>query len=175
MSRFLLVGSLRIGTRHLELLPLPAEAAAALPDDRSTASQQIGAVIPEDWPQVDLLDVLPMQAAAADLEAERFGVWVLIERDTNTVVGDIGFFGPPHAQSVEIGFSVIPDRRRRGYASEAARALVEWALRQPGIIEVTARSDAENEASARVLRRAEFDRLGVTSGTVRWRRRSPGR
>jgi ribosomal-protein-alanine N-acetyltransferase len=169
------VGPLRIGTRHLELLPLPAEAAAALPDDPSTASRQIGALIPEAWPQVDLLDVLPMQAAAANLEAERFGVWVLIERETNTVVGDIGFFGPPQGRSVEIGFSVIPDRRRRGYASEAARALVEWALRQPGITEVTARSDAENEASARVLTRAAFDRLGLTGGTVRWRRRTPGR
>ena len=175
MSRFPLVGSLRIGTRHLDLMPLPAEAAAALPDDRSAASRQIGALLPEAWPQVDLLDVLPMQAAAPNIEAERFGVWLLIERDTNTVVGDIGFFGPPQGRSVEIGFSVIPDRRRRGYASEAARALVDWALQQPGIIEVTARSDAENEASARVLTRAAFDRLSASKRTVHWRRRSPGR
>jgi ribosomal-protein-alanine N-acetyltransferase len=156
-------------------MPLPAAAAAALPEDRAAASREIGALLPDAWPQVDLLDVLPMQAAAADVGAERFGVWVLVERETNTVVGDIGFFGPPLGQTVEIGFSVIPDRRRRGYASEAARALVDWALRQPGIGEVTARSDVENEASARVLTRAAFDRVGVTGGTIRWRRRSPGR
>lgn len=152
---------------------MPAEAAAALPDDRSTAALIIGARLPDAWPQVDLLDVLPMQAAAADAEAEQLGVWLIIERDTSTVVGDIGFFGPPQGRTVEIGFSVIPDRRRRGYATEAAGAIVEWALREPGIEEVTARSDPENEASARVLMAAGFARAGEGSGTIRWRRRRP--
>jgi len=70
-------------------------------------------------------------------EDERFGIWLMIERDTDTVVGDIGFMGPPDDGSVEIGFSVIPDRRRLGYASEAAGRLVAWALEQP---EISARS-----------------------------------
>jgi ribosomal-protein-alanine N-acetyltransferase len=150
---------------------LPAHAAAALADDRDAAARSIGAILPDAWPQGDLLDVLPIQAAAVDAEAERFGVWLVIERDTNTVVGDIGFLGPPAGRSVEIGFSVIPDRRRRGYATEAARALVDWAFRQPGIGEVVARSDPENEASARVLAAAGFERVGEVGTTVRWRRR----
>ncbi|MHB8649207.1 MAG: GNAT family N-acetyltransferase, partial [Gaiellaceae bacterium] len=67
-----------------------------------------------------LLDVLPLQAAAAPSD-ECFGVWVMIERDTGTVVGDVGFIGPPDESGiVEVGYSVIPDRRRRGYATEAA-------------------------------------------------------
>lgn len=160
----------RIGSTRLELTPLPAAAAAALPDDRRAAVAIIGATLPDAWPQVDLLDVLPMQAAAQP-EDEVRGVWLIIERDTGNVVGDIGFLGPAAGGAVEIGFSVIPDRRRRGYATEAARTFIDWAFRDPRIREVTARSDPENEASARVLAAAGFSRLGVKGGLVEWRRR----
>jgi [ribosomal protein S5]-alanine N-acetyltransferase len=133
----------------------------------------IGARLPDAWPQADLLDVLPMQAAATP-EGERFGIWLMIERDTDTVVGDIGFLGPPDDGSVEIGFSVIPDRRRRGYASEAAGRLAAWALEQPEINEVVARSDADSEASARTLSAAGFIRVAELDGTIRWRRGGHG-
>ena len=113
-----------------------------------------------------------MQAAARP-DDERFGIWLMLERDTNTVVGDIGFMGPPDDGVVEIGFSVIPDRRRRGYATEAARSLVDWALRVPEIRDVVARSEAANEASGRTLTTAGFSRDGERDGVVDWRR-APG-
>jgi [ribosomal protein S5]-alanine N-acetyltransferase len=160
---------IRIAGQRVELTPLPAAAADALPGDRPTASRLIGASLPNAWPQPDLLDVLPMQAAATS-EDEQFGIWLMIERDTDIVVGDIGFMGPPDDGSVEIGFSVIPDRRRRGYASEAVVRLVAWALEQPEISEVVARSDADNEASARTLSAAGFIRVDEHDGTIRWRR-----
>jgi len=82
----------------------------------------------------------------------------------------VGFMGPPDGGLVEIGFSVIPESRRRGYATEAARSLTEWAFRDPAIREITARSEPENEASARVLRAAGFTRIGESRGIIRWRR-----
>ena len=160
--------TIRIGSERLDLMPMPAAVADALSDDRATAASLLDATLPESWPQSDLIDVLPMQAAASP-DAERFGVWLIIERQTNSVVGDIGFMGPPEGGSVEIGFSVIPDRRRRGYASEAARAIVDWALRQPSIGHVTARSDLDNEASSRVLQAVGFSRIDQTDRVVRWR------
>ena len=169
--------TIRIGSERLDLMPMPAAVADALSDDRATAASLLDATLPESWPQSDLIDVLPMQAAASP-DAERFGVWLIIERQTNSVVGDIGFMGPPEGGSVEIGFSVIPDRRRRGYASEAARAIVDWALRQPSIGHVTARSDLDNEASSRVLQAVGFSRIDQTDRVVRWRidrRRSSSR
>jgi ribosomal-protein-alanine N-acetyltransferase len=164
---------LRVSGRRIELTPLPAAAAACLPTDRPTATRLIGSRLPDAWPQADLLDVLPMQAAAAP-EDEPFGIWLIVERETNTVVGDIGFLGPPDDGRVEIGFSVIPERRRRGYASEAARRLVAWALEQPGIREVVARSDADNEASAGTLSAAGFTRLDEIDRSIRWRRERTG-
>jgi [ribosomal protein S5]-alanine N-acetyltransferase len=159
----------RIETPRLQLVLLPAVGAAALPGDRAAVERLIEARLPDGWPLPDLLDILPIWAAARP-EDEPFGIWLIVERATNTVAGDIGFHGPPDADGrVEVGFSVLPDRRRRGYASEAARAIVEWAVVQPAVREVVARSDVDNVASARTLTAAGFRRLGERDGVVDWR------
>ncbi len=156
-------------TERIELRPLPALAAAALPDDREEASRILGATLPTEWPQPDLLDVLRLQAAASP-ETEGFGVWVMIEHDSGSVVGDIGFIGPPdEAGSIEVGYSVIPDRRRRGYATEAAGAIVEWALSQPDVRVIVAGCDSDNAPSIRVLERLGFRRTGEGKAQIRWR------
>jgi RimJ/RimL family protein N-acetyltransferase len=162
---------MRVLTERLELRPLPAPAAAALPEDREEAGRILGAPLSAQWPQPDLLDVLPRQAAASP-DVERFGIWVMIEREGGGVVGDVGFHGPPDASgSIEVGYCVVPDRRRRGYATEAAGALVEWALSQPGIEVVVAGCEPGNDASVRTLERIGFDRAGEADGELRWRRR----
>lgn len=159
---------LSLTTSQLELRPMPAAAAKALAHDREAVPRMVGATLPEDWPQRELLAVLPHQALAAP-EEERFGVWMMIERATNTVVGDIGFLGPPDASGgIEIGYSVIPDRRRRGYAGEAVQAMVEWAFGQPGVRVVVADCDADNRASIRTLERAGFRVTGQTDGRISW-------
>ena len=127
-------------------------------------------MLPEEWPLPDLLDVLPVQASSSP-EDERYGVWVIVERESSTVVGDIGFFGPPDAAGVlEVGYSIVPDRRRRGYASEAASALVTWALDQPGVEKIVAACDADNAASLLTLDRVGFRQTGEADGHVHWER-----
>ena len=94
----------------------------------------------------------------------------MIERESGSVVGDIGFVGPPdESGSVEVGYSVIPDRRRRGYATEAARAIVEWALSQPGVEMIVAGCDSDNAPSIRTLERLGFRRTDEANGQIRWR------
>jgi ribosomal-protein-alanine N-acetyltransferase len=159
---------LSLQTARLELRPLPPAVAAVLPADRAAAGALLGAMLPAEWPQGDLLDVLPLQARSHGRAAD-FGVWVLIESATQTVVGDAGFKGPPADGVVEIGYSVIPDRRRRGYASEAAVALVDWARSQEDVDSVIAACDRENVASIRTLERLGFARTGMDGDEIRWR------
>lgn len=155
-------------TERLELKPLPARAAGALPEYPEEASRQLGARLPAQWPHPDLLGVLRRHAAAS-LETERFGVWVMIERASESVVGDIGFHGPPDEDGmIEIGYSVIPGRRRHGYTTEAAGALVEWVLSQPSVHGVVAGCDPRNVPSIRTLERVGFHRTGEANGEIRW-------
>jgi [ribosomal protein S5]-alanine N-acetyltransferase len=161
--------TLRLLTDRLELKPLPAAAAAALPEERAAASRALGAPLTSEWPDPSLSGLLRRHASAS-AEAECFGIWVIIERSSGYVVGDIGFHGPPDdAGTVEIGYSVIPSRRRRGYATEAARALVNWAQVQTSVHGIVAGCDPHNAPSIGTLERVGFRRTGESNGEIRWR------
>ena len=108
-------------TSRLELRPLLAAAALALFDDRETAARLIGSPLSPAWPQRDLFGILPLR------REEPYGVWVMVERETGEVVGDVGLKPPPDEGEVEVDYSVVPDRRGLGYGAEAARALSELA------------------------------------------------
>src|ERR671935_1978122 len=69
---------------------------------------------------------------------EEFGFYLIVRRDDSLVMGEIGFVGPPTDGVVTIGYAIVPDARRQGYATEAIIALAGWALAQPGVGEVRA-------------------------------------
>ncbi len=161
--------SQRLTTDRLELRPLAAEAATALPRDRLLASQMLGATLSPMWPQAEMLEILPRQAALSVGE-ECFGIWVMIECESRTIIGDIGFHGPPDdSGTVELGYAVVPDRRRHGYAAEAVSALVRWVLCQPAVTAVVAGCAPSNVASIATLERARFRSTGEREGELRWR------
>lgn len=163
------VSGQRLQTERLELLPLAPAAAAALLAAREQAAGIIGATLAPDWPERDLLDVLPTQAALAPEDAH-FGIWVIVERDSRTVVGSVGFFGPPGVEAtLEIGYGIVPDRRRRGYATEATRALIEWARELPNVTAVLARCDPDNQPSIRILHGLGFSQTGKAGDRLAWR------
>lgn len=89
------------------------------------------------------------------------------------LVGAAGYFGPPTTNGVvEIGYSVIPEARGRGYGTELARALAERALSLDSVRCVVAHVADENVSSRIVLQRAGFSCLDITeSGKRRYERK----
>lgn len=156
-------------TARLEVKPLPSAAAEALPHSRQAAAVFLGAKLHGEWPHSDLVDALPLLGAASEGD-DHFGIWVMIERDSGTVVGDVGFHGPPDEEgTVEIGYSVISDRRGRGYATEAAGAMIAWANLRPNVKAIVAGCDSDNAASVRTLERMGFGQTDVQGGRISWR------
>ena len=62
--------------------------------------------------------------------------------------------GRPGGVSFELGlfYEIAPEHRRRGYAAEAARALVDHAVGAMGVARVIATTTHDNEASMGVMR-----------------------
>jgi ribosomal-protein-alanine N-acetyltransferase len=161
-----------VGTPRLELVPCSLAVANALSDDVEDGGRLLDARLPKEWPDPELAEFLPLYAEllSKDPLLLGYGVWLLIESETRTVVGSAGFQGRPNpAGEVEIGYGVHGDFRNRGYATEAARALVEWAFEQPGVKRVTAHCDQENIASHRVVEKAGLIERGVQpDGRIRF-------
>lgn len=162
---------LRIETPRLYLIPASEEVARAALTERSAVEQQLDAQVPTDWPTPDLCDLLPFYAdqLAADPAWFGWGVWLIIHAASRTLIGDIGFKGPPDASgTVEIGYSVLPAFQRQGYATEAARGLVSWACAQSQISRVIAECLADNQPSMRVLERLGMRRLPSEGEMLKW-------
>lgn len=70
------------------------------------------------------------------------------------LAGDVNlYWESAEHRSGEIGYVFDPRQAGRGYATEAAHAMLHLAFDALGLHRVVARVDAENQASARVARR----------------------
>ncbi|TDU89701.1 RimJ/RimL family protein N-acetyltransferase [Kribbella voronezhensis] len=80
------------------------------------------------------------------------------------VVGYAGFHGPPDADGmVEVGYTVDPQYRRRGYAKAILAALLDRAAAEPAVRVVRATISPDNEASLATI--ASF---GFTQNGEQW-------
>jgi RimJ/RimL family protein N-acetyltransferase len=161
-----------IVTPRLELVPCSLAVATALGNDVEEVGRLLDARLPNEWPDPELAEFLPVYARLLheDPSLIGYGVWLLIEREGRTVVGSAGFQGRPSGEGeIELGYGVHPNFRNRGYATEAARALVAWALEQAGVERVIAHCDQDNIASHRVVEKAGLTQCAVqTDGRLRY-------
>jgi RimJ/RimL family protein N-acetyltransferase len=114
--------------------------------------------------------MLPEQRAEVSLDwltrvRDKADVWTLgfsiVHRDTGHVIGTCGFKGPPSLDGiVEIAYGVSPNEQGKGYATEAANALVRYAIDSGQVRLVIAHTLVHNKPSQRVLIKCGFDCVG---------------
>jgi RimJ/RimL family protein N-acetyltransferase len=116
-------------------------------------------VIPPDWPPEHHDDETLMFFRDQLSRPGADGWWlhyaVAIEEPTPTLIGSVGYKGPPSEGCVEIGYSVLPAWQRRGLATEASRALIEAAW-DSGAHTVIAHTYEHLTPSIRVLQKLGF-------------------
>ncbi len=105
-----------------------------------------------------------------------YGWYAVRDQDATaprSLVGAAGYFGPPDASGVvEIGYSVLPEWQRRGYARQMVQALIENAFTLPEVHRIIAHTTEQNAASVAVLRRCGFQSAGPGDepGLIRFER-----
>ena len=86
--------------------------------------------------------------------------FAVIEPESRSVIGSGGFKGPPDRDGVaEIAYGIVPSFERRGYATEVARALIDYCF-ENGARKVRAHTLPMPNASNRILTRCGFDFVG---------------
>lgn len=91
-----------------------------------------------------------------------FGVFALVRREDGRAVGGMGFHGVPDEEGrAEVGYDLVETARGNGYATEALRALAEWALARDDVRTLFATIEPSNLPSQAVVSRAGFRRAGM--------------
>ena len=101
-------------------------------------------------------------------EARGFGMWAVEEREGGELVGRIGLLyhadSPAGDDRVEVAWSLQQDRWGRGYATEGALAVRDWAFGRLDISRLISITIPENRRSWHVM-----EKLGLTRrDTAHW-------
>ncbi|MEC3980456.1 GNAT family N-acetyltransferase [Amycolatopsis sp. H20-H5] len=100
-----------------------------------------------------------------DFAAAGYGLWMIREADGTDLVGTAGL-RPLESLGLEVFYSLAPVAWGRGYATEAARAVVDYALGRLGLPEVLAEVDEGNSASVSVVERLGMIPIEVVPGLL---------
>jgi len=156
-----------VRSARLDLVSLsPLILEALLDGRRGDAGAELSARLPVDWPDADVEPFLRLRLGqmVEDPEAQRWLVRALVRRHDRVMVGHAGFHGPPGFGGLapgkaELGYTVFPAFRGRGYATEAALALMEWAEGR-GISRFVASVGPANAPSLAIVRKLGFVQTG---------------
>jgi ribosomal-protein-alanine N-acetyltransferase len=166
-----------ITTERLELVPATVELTRAALDGEGALAGRLGVVVPATWPP-EFLDPPALQFTLERLAEgpQQAGWWlhfVVLTRSATdrTLIGSAGYKGPPSPDgTVEVGYGIVRDHQRQGYASEAVRGLLGRAFAVSEVRRVIAETYPELTPSIGVLRKCGFRLIGDGSepGVIRF-------
>ncbi len=125
--------------------------------NRKDLARQLCASIPESWPVPP--EALPFFFETMKANPDHAGWlnYLVVHKQDSMVMGDIGFLGAPDNDgTIEIGYSVVPEYREKGYAAQMLNYMVGWAFEHHQVKKIIAQTLVENEASINLLRNAGF-------------------
>lgn len=155
-----------IRTERLELVVFsPAAMRAVLDRDLAAVEVELDAGVPRDLRErLGDLFLMRLDDVARDPGVLPWIARAMILTDelgVRRLVGSVGFHGPPNEDGlVEVGYHVEPGFRRRGFATEAVRTVIEWAAREHGIRRFRASITPTNAASLAVIAGLGFRQTG---------------
>jgi RimJ/RimL family protein N-acetyltransferase len=159
-----------VTSQRLELVSMsPRFIEALLAGRRDEAAVEAGFTFPESWPDAHDAGFLALRLRQM-LERPEIQEWfvyaVVLPEGERPMIGHAGFHGPPGvnavkaADSVEVGYMIFEPYRRRGYATEVVRTLLDWASSEHGIHCFIASVSPGNEPSLALVRRLGFQQIG---------------
>jgi len=156
-------------TARLRLEPMTAELAQIAARGQSALAVALSAEVRPDWASHGMR---LLAEAGAQARADAPTRAILVHEADQRVIGDVRF-EPMGLGNVEIGYEVVSDYRRQGYATEATARVIAW-LFDAGAKRVIAGCAMKNRASVRTLRKLGFLLDGSTHRGAFWWVMGPG-
>jgi ribosomal-protein-alanine N-acetyltransferase len=151
-----------LATRRLRLRPATDGDAPVL--ERQWNDPAVGRYLWDARPVARGTVMQVLRASHRSFRLTGYGLWA-VSRD-GLVVGCCGLRPSPHVQGVELLYSLERATWGRGYAAEAAGAVLAFARLRLGLARVVAAANPDNIASWRVLERLAMRRVGRASTPI---------
>ncbi|MBB6611459.1 GNAT family N-acetyltransferase [Pontibacter sp. Tf4] len=161
-----------IHTDRLILLPFTLEITEMLMAGDTSIIPKLGLQLTPYWPDQEAIDTFPKIIRNLELvpEPSGFESYMVVHRQSMTVIGDAGFKGLPNENGeVDLGYAIIVQAQKNGFGLEAAKGLANWAFRQPDVKAITARCLLNNTPSARVLEKLGMQEVSRNEEIIRWK------
>ncbi len=154
-----------IETVHLRLIPYSPEHLLGLIESEERFEERFGlpaaAGLRAFFVSAEVSPVWLAQLRASTEADPWVHGFAVIHRESNSVIGSVGFKGPPNEDGmVEIAYGIVPAFQGRGYATEAAEAGSSFAFGCARVRLVRAHTLPTSNASMRVLSKCGFERVG---------------
>jgi len=87
----------------------------------------------------------------------------IIEKKDGSKIGFIGHFYVLHVagKQLEIGYSLVPSERGKGYCTEATQLMVDYLFLSKDTMRIQAQTDPRNVASNKLLEKVGFKKEGT--------------
>lgn len=95
-------------------------------------------------------------------ELHGFGIWAVEEKSSGKLLGHAGLEYIPNAEDVEIAYTLARSAWGQGYATEAARASLQYGFEALNLSAIYGLSFPANVASQRVMQKLGMTLEGVT-------------
>ena len=159
-----------IETKNLQLIPCEPLHLVTILNGKKGLEPLLGISVPDTWPVFPEAMPYIYEKLRDDPTSVGWWTYLFVHAGDRVLAGEGGLKGKPDESNVvEIGYAIIPEYRRRGLATEAARGLTGWAFSHPNVSTVVAETLPDGYGSIRVLEKLGMRLVDATDKVFRWR------
>lgn len=163
--------TLCIKTDRLTLIPFTIRICSELIAHDTHTLEEMGLQCTPNWPDKEMMETLPKIVSNLSKvnKPTGFESWMIILTETKEIIGDIGFKGYNFIDnSCDLGYGLVTQHQQKGYAVEAAHALINWAFKHERLQKITATCLISNLPSAKLLQKLNMTLHSQDSTMLHW-------
>jgi len=151
-----------IETERLKLICADESMLLAVIEGGDTIGKLLNVNVPNPWTENDEKPFrYTLEKISLSPDDKMWWTYFHVLKSENMLTGTCGYKGPPDETGiVEFGYETAEAYRNRGLATEFAKALIEFAFQHDQVKVVMAHTLAEENASAKVLKKCGLQLVG---------------
>ncbi|GKU24217.1 GNAT family N-acetyltransferase [Clostridium folliculivorans] len=162
-----------LDTERLNILPLQSHQLALALEDYAKMQTDLGLTVINTILDEEMEYAMKVRLKKVLEDANNYlwlTNWAIIHKEENRIIGFIILKGSPNEfGEVIVGYMIEESHQRKGYATEALKALTQWIFNNPQALSVIADTEKTNTPSNKLLESLGAVKYKETDGIIWWK------